>query len=75
MAVILSHNWPGGSAAVEHANTAGREGGDMQFTVTRHTPRHSHPRRVLNPAEEPFPSTGKKMKLDTSATTMPGAYI
>ena len=33
--------WPGGSAAVEHA---GVTGGDMQFTVTRHTPRHRPPR-------------------------------
>ena len=56
---------------MEHADTAGREGGDMQFTVTRHTPRHVPPRRVLM---EPLPSTEKKMKLDTPATTVPGMY-
>ena len=64
--------WPGGSAAVEHA---GVTGGEMQFTVTRHTPRHRPPRRVLTPPEEPFPSTGKRLKLDPQTIATPGKYI
>lgn len=54
---------------MEHAGVAG---GDMQFTVTRHTPRHRPPRRILTPPEDPLPSTGKRLKLDPQTTATPG---
>ena len=46
----------------------------MQFTVTRHTPRHRPPRRILTPPEDPLPSTGKRLKLDPQTTATPGKY-
>ena len=56
---------------MEHAGVAG---GDMQFTVTRHTPRHRPPRRIFTPPEDPLPSTGKRLKLDPQTTATPGKY-
>lgn len=58
--------FPGESAAVEQSGGTGATAGELQFRVTRHTPRPPRgQRRVLTPPMEDFASAGKKRKLDT----------